>query len=699
MRNLHINDGEEVHVEALASGPQKPISELRRFAILLLGSLAMICASFGYAFNLISDSMQKRYNFTLRDMTTITTCGLVFGFFMLPYGFLFDYAGPIPISVLAIVTVVIGTVCFALCFQGTIEGSVVKLAVFNAILNIGVSLFDLVACMTVISYFPTNRGAVIALLKVFAGLGSAIVGSLKSGFFMAHVDWYYYFLLAFASFMGILLIAFMRLPEYHLTGYEISHLTAAEQNERLATKTQYLKQKPPLRRFAYAFVVLVLLIIYLPTESAVVSYHKLSHKYELAFACVTIALTVALVGMVAPLSVLNKSSLPFASCFGKTKSTTKAAAAGTADEALSEPINLNASSSSFSADAPEPSFGFFEPIEQPNHASKNNNSNDDGNHEVADAALKLAGVVTDVEAEWPNPSPSFLPPDDSDGQKKHLHQKVETEIDYIAPQYQGTFLQNLLSLNLWALWWSIFCVIGAEFVIIYNARNILRALQGEDPTDSLNTLLTVLNGVGSAVGRLLMSAFEVWSQKRKAEDRIPITVSLFLPTGSIIITLVLFLVLPAAALPLPYVVAALGNGFLAATIVLVSRTIFAKDPAKHYNFCFTATMMGSIVHNRFIFGEWYAVHADKQHHANHLCYGKKCVLGSMIVMLVLACTGFLTSTFLHLRYSLYCKRVLAERAAMRTQAEDSMVLADVEQDAFEQTQLQIEAQTSTQKSE
>ncbi|KAK7194132.1 Protein Associated with Differentiation [Novymonas esmeraldas] len=647
MVNLHLNGGEEVHLEALAAGPQKPLSELRRFAILLLGSLAMICASFGYAFNLISGAMQARYDLTLRDMTTITTCGLVFGFFMLPYGFLYDYAGPIPISVIAIVTVVVGTVCMALCFQGTIEGSVVKLAVFNAILNIGVSLFDLVACMTVISYFPTNRGAVIALLKVFAGLGSAIVGSLKSGFFTTHVDYYYYFLLSFASVMGLLLIAFMRLPEYHLTGYEMSHLDAAEIQERLATKTQYLKQKPPMRRFAYAFVVLVLLIIYLPTESAIVSYKGLGHRYQLAFAVVTIVLTLALTGMVAPLSVLDHSSLPFAKYFG-------------GDTASSKDAPFSSSSHSDLAeleDAARPNGGTTTATTEPitrDSATKPT---------VQDSSVVSAHVDGEV---------SSTPIDAAAATHvSHRGGPVETEVDYIAPQYQGTFLQNLLSLNLWALWWSIFCVIGAEFVIIYNARNILGALQGHDPTDSLNTLLTVLNGVGSAVGRLLMSYLEVWSQKRKAEDRLPITFALFLPTGSVIISLVLFLTLPAVALPLPYVIAALGNGFLAATIVLVSRTIFAKDAAKHYNFCFTATMTGSIFHNRLIFGEWYASQADKQKHANHLCYGKSCVLGSMILMLGLACTGFLTSSFLHLRYSLYCKRVLAERAAMHGAADQA----------------------------
>ncbi|CAJ1018955.1 hypothetical protein IOCL1545_000183600, partial [Leishmania shawi] len=83
---------------------------------------------------------------------------------------------------------------------------------------------------------------------------------------------------------------------------------------------------------------------------------------------------------------------------------------------------------------------------------------------------------------------------------------------------------------------------------------------------------------------------------------------------------------PAAALPLPYIVAALGNGFLAGVAILVTRTIFAKDPAKHYHFCFTASMLASLVFNRFLYGEWYTVQADKQARADKMCYGKKCVM-------------------------------------------------------------------------
>lgn len=69
-----------------------------------------------------------------------------------------------------------------------------------------------------------------------------------------------------------------------------------------------------------------------------------------------------------------------------------------------------------------------------------------------------------------------------------------------------------------------------------------------------------------------------------------------------IISIILFLTLPARALPLPYVLTALDNGFAAAAIVLVTRTMYAKDPAKFYNFCFTCIAVSALVYNRFVYG-------------------------------------------------------------------------------------------------
>lgn len=126
--------------------------------------------------------MQARYNLSQRDMSSIVTVGLVFQCSMLPYAFLYDYFGPTIIAAIATVQVPLGTLLLALCFMGQVEGSVVRLCVFNALMGSGCILFDLACCVTVLSHFPTHRGPVVALMKTFSGLGSAIFACPYSGF-------------------------------------------------------------------------------------------------------------------------------------------------------------------------------------------------------------------------------------------------------------------------------------------------------------------------------------------------------------------------------------------------------------------------------------------------------------------------------------------------------------------------------------
>ncbi|KAK7194135.1 Protein Associated with Differentiation [Novymonas esmeraldas] len=603
-------------LHALVSERQNRLSELHRFGVLLAGSIGMLCASFGYAFSMIMPRMQERYNLSQRDLSTVTTVGLVFGYFMLPFGTLYDYLGPLPIAIMGMIAYPLGGILTALCFEGVIDGNTVRLAVFNAIQSVGLSLTDLVCCMTVLSYFPSNRGPVIALLKTYLGLGSAIVGSLYIGFFNGEVSHYLFFLAALSFVVNSVLALLMRLPAYHLTGYQESHLSEEEKERRLATKAQYLRQRPPMWRFIYGFTVLIILIAYLPMTSALVAYKGLGRTHKLGFAIGTAALTALYAIMAVPLPACLTRR--FACCKNENVSDDDA------DEA----------------------------------AAREGESRSTDNEPCRIAAAEKLADIAELDASHSS----------RDAKEATRAAATETEVDYLAPQYQGSFFQNLRTLELWALWWTLFTVVGAEFVIIYNATFILAALQGEMPSQSLTALLTVLNGVGSAVGRLLMSFFEVWSQKRKAEDRVPITFALFLPTGSIIVSIVLFLTLPAVALPLPYIVAALGNGFCAATQILVTRTIFAKDPAKHYHFCFSSTMIATIVFNRLLYGEWYTVQAEKQ--GNKRCFGRKCVLMPLLVMLGLAASAFITDVVVHFRYRAYCRRVLAERARLRGEMED-----------------------------
>ncbi|KEG13174.1 hypothetical protein DQ04_01171070 [Trypanosoma grayi] len=580
-----------VHVEALSLDSQaKPLSEPRRFASLTVGVFSCICCSIIFSFNLFSRDLQRKYNFSQNDVSSINTVGLVFCYVALPYGALYDWLGPRPVYFLAFTLLPVGALCFSLVFADVIPGNVVVLCVFNALMGAGAMMFDLGAAITVLSLFPSNRGAVVAVMKTFTGLGSAIIGSIQLGFFEGRPDRYFLFLMSLTLVVGVACFFVVKLPPYHLTGYEKSHLTEKEKKRRLNTRSLYLTQIPPRARFMFGIGLAIVLMLYLPMQSALVAYLALGRAYKAAFAALAIVLVMLYPLMIFPLRTKQRR--------------------------LTESL--------------------------------------DNLVEGSPTEIDDAMVTTEIPRKE-------RPVTDRSGQA------VRTDVDYIAPQYQTTFLQSLCTVRLWAIFWAIFTIFGSELVFISNSGFILGALSGEPVSPSLNTLLTVLNGVGSGVGRLLMSALEVWTQGKKPEDRIPITVSLFFPTTSIIVAVVLFLTLPAAALPLPYVIAAMGNGFGAAIIVLVSRTIFAKDSAKHYDFCYVAVMLSAIILNRFAYGEWYTREAEKQ--GSTLCYGKNCVMMPMLLFLGLNVTAFLSNIYVHLDYRRFCAKTLRERRRMQAEAQ------------------------------
>lgn len=55
------------------------------------------------------------------------------------------------------------------------------------------------------------------------------------------------------------------------------------------------------------------------------------------------------------------------------------------------------------------------------------------------------------------------------------------------------------------------------------------------------------------------------------------------------------------------------------------------------------------------------VQAGKQNHSDKQCYGKICLILPFCVLLGLAASTLITSTFVHLRYTRLCKMALIER--------------------------------------
>lgn len=578
------------------------ISEPKRFLMLLIGVYACICASTGYVYNLFSGRLQEKYDFTQKQMSVITTMSGVLCIVVFPLAGVYDYYGPRPLFMIGMIFFPLGGILFGLSFADAVGGNVVRFTVFNALLGISTSMFDIAGLMTILSVFPSSRGAVIAVMKTFIGIGSAIFGALQLGFFEDDISGFFYFLSAFVGVVGLLCLLFVELPPYQLTGYEERYLTEADKAKRLATKRAYLEKVPSPRRFAIGFALVSLLIIFLPIESSLVAYLKLGHRYKQGFALATVGVMVLYSVIAVPLRWLDVGSANIVDQLPEEDEAAEHAAAAvggrrmTASQRLSRRINSTRTS-------------------------------------IAEQAIFSSAAID--------------------------------ESAHIAPQYQTTFFESICTLKLWALAYSLFCIFGTQMVIIVNARFVYAAASETKMTQEVASLLTIFNGAGSAVGRIVMSIFEVWTQKRKPEERIPLTVALFIPSLIMLTASLLLLFVRKEWLLIPFGLTALGNGFSAATVVLVMRTLYAKDVANHYNCMSLSSLAASVLLNQVLYGEWYTKEAKKQDN-NNLCIGRQCIFVPFVIMSGLLFTSLFSSLYVHLNYRAFCEDALAERAQLRS---------------------------------
>ncbi|RNE94858.1 hypothetical protein TraAM80_10542, partial [Trypanosoma rangeli] len=159
------------------------VNEMQRFRLLVCCLFCSICTSLIYAFDLFTTQFVERFNLSVGDQATISTVGLVFCYFTLPYGFLYDYAGPFPLILICFVTGGMGSLLLGLAFDGFIPGTVTNFSIFYALMNTCAGLIDVVYIVTLAETFPRNLGPVVALAKVLTGLGSSVLASISVNLF------------------------------------------------------------------------------------------------------------------------------------------------------------------------------------------------------------------------------------------------------------------------------------------------------------------------------------------------------------------------------------------------------------------------------------------------------------------------------------------------------------------------------------
>lgn len=588
--------GERIDLKATYDAQYRDfrISEPYRFFLLVVGSIGCLLASLCYTFGIFAHEVQAMGGFGMTDMASITTSMLVFSFFTLPYAFIFDYFGPKPVLCVGTVMLPLGSLLVGLIFNGSIAPTLTNFCIFVAIMGGGCIVFDIGTVVCVLSWFPVNKGPVVAIMKSFAGLGAAIVGTFQLAFFENDTAGFFFLLMGMALALGTFCIATMVLPPYHLTASQVKNLCQEEKNARHMTKHLFLTQRATVFRMAISFAFVIFLVIFLPVQSILIVYAGVGNGAKIAFACIVITSLVLYPVFALP--------LPF---FGGMDTENMLTAAE------SDPATI-----------------------------------------AADLAAR-----TGAKQEHG--------PCTASGEEAELEEEIVGDLDFTAPQYQTTFAQSLLTFHLWAVFIVCFAVIGAQLVIVLNYMYIVLALGGKAKDKKFFTLLNTIHGVGSAIGRLLLAGFEMWSQNRPAEKRVPITLALFMPV--IFTTLGLaFYFLPGEALMVGHFFNAVGNGCAAAAAVLVFNTIFAKEPAKHYNFGFLAAMVSAILFNRVAFAEWYHSQVDILHFPeviNGVCFAKRCVVMPLALMVGINIFAVLCAVYVHWHYSRFCRDVLAQRHA------------------------------------
>lgn len=636
-------------------------ASIPRFSMLVCGMFCSIAIGALYAYSLITKRLTDDFHFTQNDITTISTVGIVIGYCTLPFGIIYDYVGPKPIFAMGLIFNALGTLLFALTFEGKIGHSVGGLAIINAVMNLGSALFDMGSILTVLSWFPLDRGLVVACMKTTTGLGSSFISTLYGTYFNNDNSRYMYFLMAWSIVIGLIAIVVVYLPPFHVTGLREKAYTDDRRLRAVKYQNVYMRHKAPIKRFVVAFCLVIALLITICTRSVVFVFVDSPTNAQMnPPAIIMIVLYVLLLCTALPIPWLDSQPGSYdsehADGYVEDVKAIERRRYGAADE--EEMVGLDPAEAACAMEM-EPMPG----ADKAQAAGNTPDAQEDSVEAASEPPAKKSAWREFVDAIKPD-APAKLSVETNPQTREEVLLALETALDLgkIAPQFPTGFLYNVRRPTLICLWLTGFCVSGAVNTIMMNSTQIYLAI-GEDETDTVRPALYVaLTSIGSAVGRLIMAFVEVFTQSTAPEKRLPITLFYCIPPTLCLLSCVFFLFIPTPGLLLPMLLAGLGNGFYAAAEVLTVRTIFSLDVAKHYNSLFFAEMLAVIFMNRLLFGEIMTKNSTPGITGAPVCLGrKKCVQTTFIVLTCLCAAGVVASVVMNLTYVRFAKKEYARR--------------------------------------
>ncbi|KAG5505819.1 hypothetical protein JKF63_05155 [Porcisia hertigi] len=590
-----------------------PVSELGRFHLLVCCFFCSVCVSLTYAFDLFTTQFRNQFSLTSGDLTIISTVGLVFCYFTIPYTCIFETCGPFLTFWICAIAAAIGGCGLGGVFRGQIPGNTATITVFYAFLNAASGLLDTSYVSTLFEVFPRNRGPVVCLAKVMTGLGSSILAALSATFFEGTIVGFIYFLTGIVVMVCIWASLVIVLPPYITNWWRLQGKTPEQIDALKATVVYYERKFVPIPRLIIGYVIILLLLVFFTIEAPVMAYvPNVPKGGRIAIGIIAVALTLCIFLVLLPFHILG------------------------------------------GMDEPDPELRQLEGIDGA-YLTK------EGYEEGCAVGLNTSGEEMQV---WRGgPSQSMWPvPHTTNGMSTSSQSKDEVPTNkHQDPRYPGTIKDYLLSIDVWLIMLLFICYGCMGTIVMYNSSTISVAVSGYERSPQLSALYTAFLGVGSSVGRIAFGLFEAYVQHQSPEDRkMLVTMALPFSPASAFIAGLLLLTLPGEAVLFPFILVYVEEGVFAGINALIFPCLFESNHNFLYNLSFLVQMCSIISFNLGMFGR----SIDRQQRKlniplNKDCNVQSCVRMPIIVATVLAFCGIFVALAIHFRYAAFVKRTRA----------------------------------------
>ncbi|CAJ1010317.1 putative Nodulin-like [Leishmania naiffi] len=653
------------------------VDELYRSRMLMAGVYVGLAISSTYGFSIFTEHLRNKYSFNQADITTISTVGNCCGYLVFFAGMIFDYAGPKVLFPIAGTLGFLGYLLFGLAFDDVItskskEVALIQFCIFNAILYFGCPAMDVATLIPLMVNFPLERGYMVIIQKTFSGLGTSVLMAYFNGWFLnleaknaSNYSGYAYFVGAQILFCSLLGCYFIDATPYMPCQFRRKRLTKEQAAERQDTLTIYGKQHAPARRLYIGCFLVGVNLIFLAISSIVTGYVPIKKSGYIAISVLAVGLLALFSLMALPIQFLGrypvvKKRHPHFPSLGysddvpeegtETDASSKIGAAGNGQMEEAEVDNSNGASR-------EPTMG-QNPTDQRRAGGVGSTNEADIN------AMTVAGsneIATEMHSCKENEPASPQKADAPEGEEVAAP-APQTNVTGV-PQYYQSFWRNLLTIDLWLFWISFFGMWGTGTVMQMNAAQIYRSQNFGVYDQSRLALYVALIGVGSAIGRITSGILDMWLIRRKAHSTNEILTTTFLPVGAVLlfISYLLFAVIPAEGLVLPFLLGSMGTGMGWGLGALSVRIVYARDIGKHYNFMYSSGFVSTIVLNRFMFGGMFDKEASRLATAPN-CNQPSCVRNQMFILMAVNVVSTVSAILVHLRFRRFVRQERAKQA-------------------------------------